>query len=59
VQRGLQQTASLRCHLSTNRVSGFARGWRALRAQLEVDVKAILIVYCPDCAERDLGEDPR
>jgi len=33
----------------------FQRGWRAYRAP--ADVEPQIVVLCPDCAERELGED--
>lgn len=59
MSRRLQQTETLQCHHCTNHINRFERGWRAHQAKRKGEEKASAIIYCPDCAERDLGEDPR
>ena len=59
MSRRLQQTKKLQCHYCTNHIDGFERGWRAHQAKRKGEEQAGPIIYCPDCAERDLGEDPR
>ncbi len=53
--RSQHLTASLSCRVCGDCVSGFARGWRAYRADQERQRN--IIVLCAECAERELGED--
>jgi ribosomal protein L33 len=49
----------LECTHCTNRTNGFERGWLAYEAKRKAEERTSAIIYCPECAERELGEDPR
>ncbi len=55
--RAQREATLLQCLACGCGVVEFARGWRAYRADQERQTN--IIVLCPECAERDLGEDPR
>lgn len=59
MSRQRQQTETLRCHHCTNHSNGFERGWLAHQAKRKGEETAGPIIYCPDCAERQLGDDPQ
>ena len=55
--RAQRETRLLQCSACDVVVTQFARGWRAYRADQERQTN--IIVLCPECAERELGEDSR
>ncbi len=51
------ETRLLQCLACGSGVTEFARGWRAYRADQKREPS--VIVLCPECAEREFGEDSR
>lgn len=53
----LEDLRLLQCATCGCRVPEFERGWRAYLADEECETN--VIVLCPECSERDFGEDSR
>ncbi len=50
----------LRCADCEAEVRGAMRGWLAVYAQVpSEDEQPLIVVYCPECAERECGRQPR
>ena len=50
----------LRCSDCGTEGQEATRGWHAVYAQVpDEDEQPLIVVYCPECAERELGRRPR
>lgn len=53
-------SGTLRCQECFTTAPDRSSGWRAylFAAPVEAEDGALVIVYCPECAEREFGEEP-